>query len=105
MKKVTTKHGHEWLCPEAVGEFQAAGVNLDRLCGYAGQYLRKMMSMRSAHAAREGKPFNPSLGYLRRPRISADEKVKNRVSKITKKLTPELRAALLAELTKEPTNG
>lgn len=35
MRKVTTKHGHEWVLPETVGEFQNAGVNLDELCQMA----------------------------------------------------------------------
>lgn len=101
MRKITTKHGHEWMLPETVGEFQVAGVNLDKLCAWAGIYVTSNMCARSLNASNGKTPFNPNISGIGEWARSPDKKART----IAKKLTPELRAALLAELTKEPTNG
>ena len=105
MKKVVTKHGHEWLLPETVGEFQNAGVNLDTLCMYAGQYLRTLMGVRSTSAHTDGVKWNPSITGIRGMQNSKEDRAKEKITKIAAKLTPEQRAALLAELTKDDKNA
>lgn len=115
MKEMTTKHGHKWLLPETVGEFQNAGVNLDEVCRWAGQYISKVMASRSSSAVTYNTKFSPDIAsfrHHRNPEQSArdkawrdQERLAKKTAKITAKLTPEVRAALLAELQKEVDNG
>lgn len=108
MRKMTTKHGHEWLLPETVGEFQNAGANLDELCRWAGLYVSQVMKSRSDSAVRSGTTFNNDITartHHRSPeQVARDkaqreqERLAKKTSKITAKLTPALRAALLAQL-------
>lgn len=101
MKEVTTKHGHKWMCPETVGEFQTAGVNIDEVCRWACLYLNGLMATRSIVANKDGTPFSASITGMRRGKLDPLEKGKARALKIASKLTHEARAALLAELQKE----
>lgn len=59
MRKMMTKHGHEWLMPETVGEFQAAGINIDELCMLAGNGMRNRMNTRSSKTHKNGLKWNP----------------------------------------------
>ena len=99
MKKMMTKRGHEWFLPQSVGEFQNAGVNLDRLCDMAGMYLCALMSQRDSHSAETGRPFNPDINSVRSS-ATPDQKARARVAKMLSKMTPESRAAMLAELSR-----
>lgn len=110
MKEMTTKHGHKWMCPETVGEFQNAGVNLDELCRWAGCYIVQVMNSRSSSAVAHSTPFvsdiatrhhHRSAEQIAREKAQREqERLAKKTSKITAKLTPEVRAALLAELQK-----
>ena len=95
MKKITTKHGHEWMCPETMDEFlREAGEH--SVLKYAIRGLTQCMCMKSASVAKgKSKDFNPSIRAGGRV-VSIQAMLAN-----ISTLTPAARAALLAELQKE----
>jgi hypothetical protein len=107
MRNITTKHGHQWVLPETVGEFQNAGVNLDEVCRYAGLYLYNRMASKSNNCIARGEAWTGDFNKAR-PRRSTNEmseakkqRIAKKVVKITTKLTAYELAALKAELLKE----